>query len=105
MKCQQQGGKSWQPFGEGKNGQKSFVWRIFAIFATKAPFFRVLANSIQYNTQYISCNSALLAQETLFLTPKALFSPKIFQKLRKIATKLIIATTGRVLGLEIFVRV
>ena len=75
-----QGGKSWQPFGEGKNGQKSFVWRIFAIVATKAPFFRVLANSIQYNTQYISCNSALLAQETLFLTPKGTFLPKDLQK-------------------------
>ena len=59
----------------------------------KRRFFRVIANSIQYNTQYTSCNSALLAQETLFLTPKALFSPKIFRDLRKNGTKLNIATT------------
>ena len=30
--------------------------------------------------QYIPCNSALLAQEALFLPKKALFMPKDFQK-------------------------
>ena len=33
--------------------------------------------------QYIPCNSALLAQETLFLTQKALLLPKDLQKVRK----------------------
>ena len=32
--------------------------------------------------QYIPCNSALLAQETLFLTKKAFFLPKDLQKVR-----------------------
>ena len=36
--------------------------------------------------QDIPCTSALLAQETLFLTQKALFLPKDLQKVRKIAT-------------------
>ena len=31
-----QGGRSWQPFGKSKNGHKTFVRRVFAIFATKA---------------------------------------------------------------------
>ena len=39
--------------------------------------------------QYIPCNSALLAQETLFLTQKALFLPKDFQKVRKLRQILI----------------
>ena len=33
--------------------------------------------------QYIPCNSALLAQEALFLPKKALFLPKDLQKVRK----------------------
>ena len=33
--------------------------------------------------QYIPCNSALLAQETLFLTQKGTFLPKDLQKGRK----------------------
>ena len=33
--------------------------------------------------QYIPCNSALLAQEALFLPKKALFMPKDLQKVRK----------------------
>ena len=33
--------------------------------------------------QYIPCNSALLAQETLFLTQKGTFLPKDLQKVRK----------------------
>ena len=39
-----QGGRSWQPFGESKNGHKTFDRRIFAIFATNALFLRVIAN-------------------------------------------------------------
>ena len=33
--------------------------------------------------QYIPCNSALLAQETLFLTQKGTFLPNDLQKVRK----------------------
>ena len=33
--------------------------------------------------QYIPCNSALLAQETLFLTQKGTFLPKDLKKVRK----------------------
>ena len=33
--------------------------------------------------QYIPCNSALLAHETLFLTQKGTFLPKDLQKVRK----------------------
>ena len=33
--------------------------------------------------QYIPCNNALLAQETLFLTQKGTFLPKDLQKVRK----------------------
>ena len=38
-----QGGRSWQPFGEGKNSHKSFLRRVFAIF-TFALFLRIIAN-------------------------------------------------------------
>ena len=31
-----QGGRSWQPFGEGKNGHKIVVKHIFTILATNA---------------------------------------------------------------------
>ena len=34
--------------------------------------------------QYIPCNSALLAQETLLLTQNSTFLPKVFQKVRKL---------------------
>ena len=40
----QQGGRSWQPFGEGKNGRKTFANRVFTFFATNASFLRVLTN-------------------------------------------------------------
>ena len=54
-----------------------FVWRVFAIFAINA-YNNKFANLIQYNMQYITCDSAPLAQETLFLTPKkkTFFCPK-----------------------------
>ena len=65
-----QGGRSWQPFGEGKNGHEDFCQ------ARKCKF----ANSTQYNMQYIQCNSALLSQETLFLTQKRHFFAQRFPK-------------------------
>ena len=69
-----QGGRSWQPFGEGKNGHKIIRQTRITTFPTNASFLRKFANSTQCNMQYIPCNSALLAQETLFFTPKkALF--------------------------------
>ena len=37
---------------------------------------RKFAKLTQQNMQYIPCNSALLAQEALFLPRKALFMPK-----------------------------
>ena len=37
----------------------------------------------QYNMQYIPCYSAILVQETLFLTQKGTFLPKYLQKVRK----------------------
>ena len=40
-------------------------------------------NLIQYNMQNMPCNSALLAQEKLFLTQKGTFLPKDLQKVRK----------------------
>ena len=52
--------------------------------------------------QYIPCNSALFAQETQFLTQKALFVQR-FPK--KVATNLNIATKYHMLGLKIFVGV
>ena len=42
---------------------------------------------IQYNMQFILCNSALLAHETLFLTKKHYFAQS-FQKSAQIATNL-----------------
>ena len=39
--------------------------------------------------QYIPCNSALLAQVTLFLTQKGTFLPKDLQKVRKSQQSLI----------------
>ena len=39
-----QGGKIWQPFGKRKNGHKTFVRRVFAIFATNSSFLGVIAN-------------------------------------------------------------
>ena len=38
-----QGGRSWQPFGESKNGHKTFVKRAFAIFATNSSLLLVIA--------------------------------------------------------------
>ena len=66
-----------------KMATKIFVNRVFTIFCVKCVVFarnRKFAKLTQWNMQYISCNSALLAQETLFLTQKGTFfaqrSPK-----------------------------
>ena len=50
--------------------------------------------------QYIPCNSAPLAQETLFLTPKALFLTKDFQKVLKSRQILILRQNSVCQGLE-----
>ena len=66
-----------------KMAMKISVKRLFTIFASNASFFvrnRKFAKLTLCNMQYIPCNSALLAQETLFLTQKGTFfaqrSPK-----------------------------
>ena len=53
--CCTQGGRSWQPFGEGKMATQVFVRQVFTIFTTNASFFlRVIANlQIQFS---IICN-------------------------------------------------
>ena len=60
-----------------------FVKCVFTIFATNASFLRVIANLTQHKMQYITCNIALLAQETLFLTQKGTFFGQRSQKVRK----------------------
>ena len=74
-----QGGRSWQPSGEGKNGHKKFSQSRISYLRDKCVVFASnckFANLIQYIMQYIPCNSDHLARETLFL-------PKVFQKVRK----------------------
>ena len=44
--------------------------------------------------QYIPCNSALLAQEALFLPKKALFMPKDLQKKVLKSRQILILTNG-----------
>ena len=78
-----QGGRSWQPFDEGKNGHKKIRQARIYLFRDKCVVFArncKFASLTQYN---ISCNSAFLAQETLFLTQKSTFWPKEFQKVHK----------------------
>ena len=41
---QEQGDRSWQPFGKRIFGHKIFVRRAFAIFATNLSFLRIIAN-------------------------------------------------------------
>ena len=71
-----QGGRTWQPFVGGKNGNENFRQaRIYSfrdkcvVFARNCKF----SNLTQWDMQFIPCNSALLAQETLFLTQKGAF--------------------------------
>ena len=84
MNTANQGGRTWQPFVRSKNGNENFRQARIYNFRVKCVIFarnRKFAKLTQRNMQYIpSCNSALLAQETLFLTQKATFfaqrSPK-----------------------------
>ena len=78
-----QGGRTWQPFVGSKNGNENFRQARIYNFRVKCVVFarnRKFAKLTQWNMQYIPCNSALLAQEILFLTQKGTFfaqrSPK-----------------------------
>ena len=42
-----QGGRGWQPFGEGKNGHKIFRQTCIYYFVTNALFLRCIANFTQ----------------------------------------------------------
>ena len=81
---QRQGGRTWQPFFGGKNGHENFRQARIYNFCSKCVVFarnRKFAKLTQWNMQYIPCNSALLAQETLFLTQKGtFFCPKVSKK-------------------------
>ena len=85
----------WQnlaAFRRGQNGHENFRQTRTYNFRDKCVVFvgnRKFANLTQLNMQYIPCNSALLAQETLFLTQKPLYSPKDLQKVRKLQQILI----------------
>ena len=81
-----QGGRTWQPFVGSKNGNENFRQTRIFNFCVKCVVFahnRKFAKSTHRNMHYIPCNSALLAQETLFLTQKGTFLPKDLQKVRK----------------------
>ena len=78
-----QGGRTWQLFVGSKNGNANFRQARIYNFHVKCVGFarnRKFAKLTQWNMQYIPCNSALLTQETLFLTQKGTFfaqrSPK-----------------------------
>ena len=79
-------GSGWQKLAafRVKKGTKVFVRCIFVIFATDSSLLRAIAkfaNLIQYNTQHVPYNSALLAQEKHTFWPKeALFCPKSSKK-------------------------
>ena len=99
-----QGGRSWQPFGEGKNSHTNFRQARIYYFASNAPFLRVIANFLILLR--ISCNVYhvivhLLSKNTILDPKKHFFCPKISQKC--VATNLNIATKQRMLGLKILV--
>ena len=78
-----QGGRTWQSFAGSKEGNENFCQARIYNFRVKCVVFarnRKFAKLTQWNMQYIPCNSALLAQETMFLTQKGTFfaqrSPK-----------------------------
>ena len=78
-----QGGRTWQPFVGSKNSNENFRqariynFRVkFVVFASNRKFSKLT----QWNMQYIPCNSALLAQETLFLTQKGTFFAQRYPK-------------------------
>ena len=88
-----QGGRTWQAFGGGKNGHETFRQaRIYSFRDKCVVFARNLkfSNLTQSNMQYIPCNSALLAQEALFLPKKALFMAKDLQKKVRISRLILI---------------
>ena len=70
----------WQKFRRTKKWSQNFRQARICYFRNKFIFLRIIANTIQYFMQYKPCNSALLAQEALFLPKKALFMPKDLQK-------------------------
>ena len=67
--AERQGGRSWQPFVEGKIAHKNFRQARICYFHDRCAILArncKFANLIQYNMQYVPCNSALFTQETLF---------------------------------------
>ena len=77
----------WQKlaaFWRGQNWPQKFLSGAYLLFLRQMRCFAFdckFVNSIQYNMPYGSCNSALLAQETLFMTQKGtFFCPKISKK-------------------------
>ena len=92
----------WQKFAAFRRAQKCQPHICY--FRNKCAVLRVIANLIQYNMQYITSNSALLSQETLFLTPKKyFFCPKSSTKMRKL--RQIFISLQNILGLKFFVQV
>ena len=79
-----QGGRSWQPFGEGENGHTKFRQQRICYLRDKCFFARncKFASLLEYNMQYNPCNSELL-KNTVFFPPKKLVLPELFQKVRK----------------------
>ena len=78
-----QGGRTWQPFVRSKNGNENFRQARIYNFCDKCVVFarnRKFAKLTQWNMQYIPWNTALLAQETLFLTQKGTSFAQISQK-------------------------
>ena len=85
-------GRSRQPFGEGKNAHRNLCQVHICYFCDKCDVFAgncKFANLIQYNMQYIPCNNALIAQETLLLFQKSTFFPKDSQKMHDLRQILI----------------
>ena len=88
---QQQGGTSWQPFGEREIGHKIFVRHVFAIFRTNLSFLRVIEIfQIRFSIRYNICNIYhiivhFLPNKHCFYPKKTtLFLSKVFQQVRKL---------------------
>ena len=74
-----QGERSWQPFGEGDSGHNFYRQAHICYFRDKCVVFArnyKFASLIRYDMHYISCNSALLAQDNCFWTPIKFPRPK-----------------------------
>ena len=72
------GGKSWQPFGEGKIAHKNFRLARICYFCDKGVVFVRncnFTNLSQFNMLYMPCNN--LAQETLLLSQKSTLVPQV----------------------------